>query len=166
MLPLLVTVVGSSIVSNSSNSVGGTWGSPDPRVPNPGGGGGVRYPGGAWILGYRWILAPTLYRRIPDTFGYTCMQIQQYVHTDTSSVSAIPEPIPAPLGTDWGPAVSNGGYCTSTVVQMATPEHRRGLSDPVGRRDRPGLGVNGPRGRPRSLRRRAIFRLSRPPPGA
>ena len=50
-------------------------------------------PGGAWILGYRWILAPTLYRRIPDTFGYTCMQIQQYVHTDTSSVSAIPEPV-------------------------------------------------------------------------
>ena len=62
--------------------------------------------------------------------------------------------------------VSNGGHCTSTVVQMATPEHRRGRSDPVGWRDRPGLGVNGPRGRPRSLRRRAIFRLSRPPPGA
>ena len=51
--------------------------------------------------------------------------------------------------------VSNGGHCTSTVVQMATREHRRGQSDPVGWRDRPGLGVNGPRGRPRSLRRRA-----------
>ena len=44
---------------------------------------------------------------------------------------------------------------TSTVVQMATPEHRRGRPDPVGWRNRPGLGVNGPRGRPRSLRRRA-----------
>ena len=62
--------------------------------------------------------------------------------------------------------VSNGGYCTSTVVQMATPEHRRGLSDPVGWRDRPGLGVNGPRGRPGSLRRRAIFRLEPASPGA
>ena len=51
--------------------------------------------------------------------------------------------------------VSNGGYCTSTVVQMATPEHRRGRPDPVGWRNRPGLGVTGPRGRPRSLRRRA-----------
>ena len=51
--------------------------------------------------------------------------------------------------------VSNGGYCTRTVVQMATPEHRRGRSDPAGRCNWPGLGVNGPRGRPRSLRRRA-----------
>ena len=51
--------------------------------------------------------------------------------------------------------VSNGGHCTSTVVQMATPEHRRGRPDPVGWWNRPGLGVIGPRGRPRSLRRRA-----------
>ena len=43
----------------------------------------------------------------------------------------------------------------STVVQMATPEHRRGRPDSVGWWNRPGLGVTGPRGRPRSLRRRA-----------
>ena len=47
--------------------------------------------------------------------------------------------------------VSNGGYCTSTVVQMAAPEHRRGRPGPVGWWNRPGLGVTGPRGRPRSL---------------
>ena len=51
--------------------------------------------------------------------------------------------------------ISNRGYYTSTVAQMAAPEHRRGRTDPVRWRNRPGLGAAGLRGRPRSLRRRA-----------
>ena len=38
---------------------------------------------------------------------------------------------------------------------MAAPEHLRGRIDSVGWRNRPGMGVTGPRGRSRSLRRRA-----------
>ena len=50
-------------------------------------------PGVAWIPGYRWILSPTLYHRILDTMDTTVSRIHLSAHTDTSAVSAIPEPV-------------------------------------------------------------------------